>query len=108
VGAGSVSCPVDNYDLAIHHLAGARWLLETGDTVQAARLLLWHQTFQWGPYWSGTLVLAPLAYLELARIEKVRGTVALTHEYYRQFLRRYDRPMPSEEPLVEEARRELD
>jgi hypothetical protein len=105
--AGLWTCGLSNYDLAVHHLASARWLLAAGDTAQAARLLRWHESFQWGGYWNGTLVVTPLAYLELARIEEARGAAAEAREHYEQFLRRYDAPMPSEQHLVEDARQAL-
>jgi tetratricopeptide (TPR) repeat protein/TolB-like protein len=106
--AGLWTCGVGNYDLAVHHLASARWLLAAGDTAQAARLLRWHESFQPDSYWNGTLVLTPLAYLESARIEDARGDTAEAREHYRQFLRRYDAPLRSQRHLVEDARQALD
>ena len=105
--AGLWTCGVDNYDLGVHHLAAARWLRAAGDAPEVTRLLLWHQAFQTGSYWNGTLIVTALAYLELARIEVARGAAPSAIEHYRQFLRRYDTPMPSERHLVEEARQAL-
>jgi hypothetical protein len=105
---GLWNCGLNNYDVAVHHLAGARWLLAAGDTAQAARLLRWHESFQGDSYWNGTLVLVPLASLESGRIEEARGDTAAAREQYRQFLRRYDAPLPSQRRLVEDARRALD
>gem|GEM_PF-577710 len=105
---GLWACGVNNYDIAVHHLASARWLLAAGDTAQAARLLRWHEAFQSGSYWNGTLVLTPLAYLESARVEEARGATADAREHYGQFLRRYDAPLSSQRHLVEDARRALD
>jgi hypothetical protein len=94
--------------LAIHRLAAATWLLEAGDTVQAARLLTWHETAWWfGWEWSHTLVVTPLAYLMQARIEDARGDHRLAGDHYRQFLRRYDLPMPAQRHLVDEAQAAL-
>jgi len=42
-----------------------------------------------------------------ARIEESRGSDSLAQEYYRQFLRRYDRPMPSQAHLVSESKAAL-
>jgi tRNA A-37 threonylcarbamoyl transferase component Bud32 len=106
--AGLWTCGVNNYDLAVHHLASARWLLAAGDTAQTARLLRWHESFQRDSYWNGTLVLTPLAYLESARLEEARGDSVEAREHYHQFLRRFDAPLPSQRDLVEDARRALD
>jgi TolB-like protein len=105
--ANDQSCGLDGYDIAIHRLAAARWLAEEGDVNEAARLLTWHEAAQSGPYWAGTEVTAGLAYRELARIEEARGSTRLSRESYEQFLRRYDRPMPSQAHLVEEAKAAL-
>jgi tetratricopeptide (TPR) repeat protein len=105
--AGIFTCPINNYDLAVHHLAGARWLLAAGDTAQAVRLLLWPEAFQGGPEWNGTLVLTPLADLELARIHEARGAASQARERYQRFLRSHDAPMPSERHLVEDAQQAL-
>ncbi len=94
---------LDSYDIAIHRLAAARWLLEAGDSAQSARLLTWHQAAHKGPFWGGTEVTAGLAYLEMAKLEDARGDPGLAAEYYRQFLRRYDRPMPAQQHIVHEA-----
>jgi hypothetical protein len=105
--ANQPSCPLGNYDIAVHHLAAAQWLLEAGDTAQAARLLVWHEAWQGGSYWAGTEVLAGLAYLQRARIEEARGSTRLASEDYQQFLRRYDMPVPAQRHLVEEAKAAL-
>jgi hypothetical protein len=105
--AGLYTCPLSNYDLAVHHLAGARWLLATGDTAQAVRLLLWPEAFQGGAEWAGTFALMPLADLELARIYEARGAASEARERYQRFLRSHDAPMPSERPLIEAARQAL-
>jgi protein kinase-like protein len=106
--AGLWTCPLGNYDLAVQHLAGARWLLAAGDTAQAVRLLMWPEAFQNGfAGWSGTLALTPLADLELARIYEARGAASEARERYQRFLRNHDAPMPSERPLIEAARQAL-
>jgi tetratricopeptide (TPR) repeat protein len=88
---------------AAHRLAAATWLLEAGDTAQAARLLTWHQAwlFRHVKVWS--FVVRPLAYLMLARIEEARGNAPSAREHYERFLRHYDSPMPGQRHLVEEA-----
>jgi tetratricopeptide (TPR) repeat protein len=93
--------------VAIHRLAAAHWLQETGDEETAARLLRWQDANWIGWLWTLTYALAGPAYLTRARIEESRGGDSLAQEYYRQFLRRYDQPMPSQRHLVEEARAAL-
>jgi tetratricopeptide (TPR) repeat protein len=94
--------------VAIHRLAAATWLLEAGDTTQAARLLTWHETGWWfGWEWSHTLGVTALAYLMRARIEEAQGQRRAAMEHYQQFLRRYDAEMPAQRHLVDEARAAL-
>jgi hypothetical protein len=42
--------------------------------------------------------------LERGRIEQQRGRAGSARDYYREFLRRYDRPVIGHRPLVEEAK----
>ncbi len=93
------------YLTGINRLAAARWLLASGDTTDAARLLTWHEAVLPGA--SDTRLadaaLAGIAFLERARIERARGRRELAREYYEQFLRRYDAPSKSVTHLVREA-----
>jgi DNA-binding SARP family transcriptional activator/TolB-like protein len=106
--ANREACLLDNYDIAIHHLAAARWLLASGDSAHAARLLMWHEAGQKGTFWAGSEITGGLAYLESARLEDARGAPGLAEEYYQQFLKRYDRPMPAQLHLVREAQAALE
>jgi serine/threonine-protein kinase len=91
--------------MAIHRIAAASWLLEAGDTAQAARLLTWTEAqIGGGLDVSFTHAVSPLAYLMRARIEETQGNTRSATEHYQQFLRRYDSPMPAQRHLVEEAR----
>jgi hypothetical protein len=92
--------------LSINHLAAADAFLAAGDTARAQRLLVWHEADFYGDNLTPQL-FAPLAYDRLARIEQAQGRIALAREHYRQFLRRYDQPVPSLRPLVEQARSAL-
>jgi serine/threonine-protein kinase len=94
-------------NIAVQRLAAATWLLEAGDSAQAARLLVWHEAMQPGPAWAFSFAATPLAYLLLARIEASQGRTRLARSHYEQFLRRYDSPMPAQRHLVDEARTEL-
>ncbi len=96
------------YLVGVDRLAAARWLLADGDTVQAARLLAWHEGVLARPELEQVgSELGPLTYLERARIEDARGRVDLARQYYENFLRRYDLPVPAHRHLVEEARAAL-
>jgi tRNA A-37 threonylcarbamoyl transferase component Bud32/tetratricopeptide (TPR) repeat protein len=91
-------------NIAIHRLSAATWLLESGDTVQAAKLLTWHErgvVNEWE--WTLTYPVTPFAYLLQAKIEESRGDTSSAIEGYEQFLRRYDSPMPQQRHLVEEG-----
>jgi hypothetical protein len=90
--------------MAFDRLAASRWLLAVGDTAQAARLLTWHEAVDAS---SIAAVLAPLIYLERARIEEGRGEIEAARAHYRQFLRRYDLPNARHRHLLQEARAAL-
>ncbi len=92
--------------IPVSRLAASEWLLASGDTATAARLLTWVEADA-GRGGSGTLLLGGLAQLQRARIEDARGHPALARAYYRQFLARYDMPMPAHRHLVEEANQAL-
>jgi len=91
--------------MPVNRLAAAEWLLAAGDTVQAARLLTWVDADFGGSSYSA--MLTGLAELARARIEDARGRPELARRHYRQFLLRYDLPVPSHRHLVEEAREAL-
>ena len=93
--------------IAVQRLAAAQWLLETGDPEQASRLLRWQDTPWLGRPWTVGDALSGPTYLLRAHIEEARRRPRAAREYYEQFLRRYDRPMPSQAHLVEEARTAL-
>jgi serine/threonine-protein kinase len=95
------------YAIAVDRLAAARWLA-SGDPEQALRLLTWVD----GPYLlhPGTVysvMLTGLVDLERGRIEERRGHAGPARNYYREFLRRYDRPVIGHRQLVEEAKAAL-
>jgi serine/threonine-protein kinase len=95
-------------NIAIHRLAAATWLLEAGDTAQAARLLNWHEATVASWPWSFTYAVTPLAYLILGRIEESQHRTGAAREHYYQFVRRYDSPMPGQRHLVTEAQAALE
>ena len=81
------------------------WLAASGDADQALRLLTWVD----GPYFIHpsavySLMLTGLVDLERGRIEEQRGRAGSARTYYREFLRRYDRPVIGHRRLVEEAK----
>jgi tetratricopeptide (TPR) repeat protein len=86
--------------MSFDRLAASRCLLATGDTAQAARLLTWPEAYDLSRM---AVVLAPLVYLERARIEDAQGRVELARSHYEQFLRRYDMPTARHRYLVREA-----
>jgi tetratricopeptide (TPR) repeat protein len=96
---------------AVHRLAAAQWLLETGEVERARRLLLGWVGGGLAPsgawWWMFDEALSGPVYLLRARLEESRDSSAQAGEFYRLFLRNYDRPMPSQVALVEEARNAL-
>lgn len=91
--------------LGVDRLAAARWLLAEGDTIQAARLLTWTDAVAVSPgYLRAHLAMTSVTYLERARISDARGQTNAARQYYQEFLRRYDMPVPRHRHLVDEAR----
>jgi hypothetical protein len=91
-------------------MAAASWLLESGDTVQAARLLTWHEAVLWSDFYRSAMVngvVEPLAKLQRARIEEAMGLSVRARASYHGFLDRYDMPPPEHGSLIEEAERAL-
>ena len=88
---------------SVNRLSAARWLLADGDTTQATRLLVWHETCceRWRTAAGATF--APIAYLLLGRIEETRGHDQLARKHYEQVLQRYDMPVPALRHVVAEA-----
>jgi tetratricopeptide (TPR) repeat protein len=96
------------YTIAVDRLAAARWLAASGDADRALQLLTWVD----GPYFIHpstvySLMLTGLVDLERGRIEEQKGRVGSARNYYREFLRRYDRPVIGHRRLVEEAKSAL-
>jgi hypothetical protein len=100
----------DGYDdhpwlLGVNRLAASRWLLAEGDTIQAARLLVWTDAFALSPgYLRAHSAMASITYLERARITDAWGQANMARQYYQEFLRRYDMPAPRHRHLVSEAK----
>jgi hypothetical protein len=92
--------PRETLLMSFDRLAASRWLLASGDTAQAARLLTWPEAYDAS---FSAVVLAPLIYLERARIEDAQARVELARAHYEQFLRRYDMPTARHQYLVHEA-----
>jgi tetratricopeptide (TPR) repeat protein/TolB-like protein len=97
-------CGAPRFSIPVHRLAAATWLLEAGDTAQAARLLTWHEAAVGAWTASFSYVVTPFAYLTLARIEEAQGKSRSAREHYAQFLRRFDAPTKAQAHLREEAR----
>jgi hypothetical protein len=91
--------------VSINRISASRWLLASGDTARATKLLSSCQQARWNfPEFLEDLLLVGQCYLELARVEEARGRDGLARKYYWQFLKRYDMPVESQRQLVEEAR----
>jgi TolB-like protein/tetratricopeptide (TPR) repeat protein len=93
---------------AVQRLAAAQWLLEGGDADQALRMARWQDATQWyGFLWFLNDALRGPGYLTRARIEEARGEPRLASQYYQKFIKRYDRPSPSQVRSVEVAKARL-
>jgi hypothetical protein len=104
---GDENCPSMTPHIAVQRMMAAEWLREAGDLEGARRLLRWEDAGWLGWPWTFNDGVSGPAFLMRARIEEEAGTPRLARNYYHQFLRRYDQPMPSQVHLVEEARTAL-
>lgn len=100
------------YLSAINRLTAARWVLAGGDTLQAMRLLTWHEAVISGDpihvrLNAANRVVEPLALLERARLAAALGRLPEAREHYRAFLERYDLPRGYHEAWLGEARAAL-
>jgi tRNA A-37 threonylcarbamoyl transferase component Bud32/TolB-like protein/tetratricopeptide (TPR) repeat protein len=92
------------YTLSVDRIAAAQWLADSKDFDQAARLLaigdgayLIHASVDYVTMLSGLIAQ------ERARIEEQRGNASGAQEYYREFLRRYDRAVLGHQRMVMQA-----
>jgi hypothetical protein len=93
------------YTIAVDRLAAARWLAASGDADQALRLLTWVDgAYFIHPSTVYSVMLTPLVDLERGRLEEQKGRAGAARNYYREFLRRYDRPVIGHRRLVEDAK----
>jgi hypothetical protein len=91
------------YITAIHRPAAARWMLDAGDTLQALRLLRWHEAIVRSDASAPSRLVEPLALFERARLEESLGRFEAAGEHYGAFLERYDLPPAVHRRLVAEA-----
>jgi hypothetical protein len=104
---GDQGCPSNLPNIAVQRMMAGTWLREQEDLETARRLLRWHDQISIG--WAATFTdaVSGPSFLMRAQIEVALADSARAQEYYRQFVRRYDRPMPSQVHLVKEARAAL-
>ncbi len=101
---GNENCFSGVPHIAVQRMMAAEWLREEGDLETARRLLRWHDQLWQGWGWVFNDAVSGPSFLMRAQIEVALGDSSRAREYYRQFLRRYDRPMPEQVHLVNEAR----
>ncbi len=93
------------FTIAVDRIAAARWLADARDFDQAARLLaLGDGAYFIHPSVSYSTMVSGLIARERGRIEEQRGNPEPAREYYGEFLRRYDRPVPAHQGMVEDAK----
>jgi len=94
--------------IAVQRLAAAQWLAEAGEAERARRLLRWQDANALaGWLFAIQQTLAAPTFLLRARLEEQIGDRTRAIQYYGEFLRLYDQPMPSQGHLVEEAKAAL-
>ncbi|HEX5574704.1 MAG TPA: serine/threonine-protein kinase [Gemmatimonadales bacterium] len=104
---GDENCPSMTPHTAVQRMMAAEWLRQAGDLETARRLLRWQDQLWLGRAWTFNDVVSAPAFLMRAQIEEQLGSHQRARGYYQQFLRRYDRPVPSQVHLVEEAKTAL-
>lgn len=96
------------YLTAVNRMSLSRGLAAEGDTVEALRQLRWIEAYlQSSALLQPFTVMPGLVDLERARLEAASGQRELAKAHYWQFLRRYDRPTPAHQHLVDDARAAL-
>ncbi len=96
------------YLTAVNRMVLSRGLAASGDTVGALRQLRWAEATPPGSALEqARVVMTGLVDLERARLEAANGQAELAQIHYRQFLRRYDMPVPAHRHLVDEAQATL-
>ena len=97
-----------SYLTAVNRMVLSRGLAAAGDTVTALRNLRWVEAFPSGiELEQARVVMTGLVNLERAQLEAASGQVELARAHYRQFLRRYDMPVPAHQHLVDDAKAAL-
>ncbi|HEX5004295.1 MAG TPA: BTAD domain-containing putative transcriptional regulator [Gemmatimonadales bacterium] len=97
------------YLTAVNRMGLSRGLAALGDSVGALRQLRWVDGhLQVSTLERARSAMTGMVDLERARLESATGQAALAGGHYRQFLRRYDLPVPAHRHLVVEARAALD
>jgi len=94
----------------IDRLAASRWLAAGGDTARAIGLLRWNETVL-APQYRWIMLNVAFrgpALFEEARLQDGQQHAEDARHAYRRFLELYDAPMPSQQHLVEQARKALD
>ncbi|MFL5617516.1 MAG: protein kinase domain-containing protein [Gemmatimonadaceae bacterium] len=94
------------YLAGVNRISASRWLAASGDSVEAARLLTWHEAigYRLPQPLHANAVLAPIANLERARLLTALGQPEAARVHYARFLAAYDSPVPTLRGLVAEAR----
>ena len=88
---------------AVDRFHAVHWLLATGDTATAQRLLAWGDaSFQLGMATAYAIATTPLFDLMRAEVADRQGAVEAA-AYYRRFLSEYDAPVAAHRHLVTEA-----
>jgi hypothetical protein len=94
-------------EIGVQRLLAAQWLQAGGEIEEAVRLLRWqdarHEVFAGTPGTLGKTLWGP-TFLTRAQLEETRGERRRAAEYYQQFVRFYDQPMPSQVHLVNQAK----
>ncbi|MEX2178353.1 MAG: serine/threonine-protein kinase [Gemmatimonadaceae bacterium] len=94
-----------HFGIALSRLTASRWLQAMGRSAEASRLLVWHEGVGLHrDFYAAKHLTESLVVLERARLAESMGEAADASRFYREFLERFDRPMPVHEPLVAEAR----
>jgi hypothetical protein len=104
------ACGHSTPEIGVQRLVAAQWLQTGGEIEEAVRLLRWqdarHEVFAGTPGTLGKTLWGP-TFLARAQLEEARGEQRRATEYYQQFLRFYDQPMPSQVHLVNQAKEAL-
>ncbi|HSJ13320.1 MAG TPA: serine/threonine-protein kinase [Longimicrobiales bacterium] len=91
------------YLVPVNRLVASRWLRQTGQEAEAARLLTWFDATSTAQLQAQRQTFGGLGLVDRAEIAESTGDRGSALTFYSRFLERHDLPVPALRPLTERA-----